>query len=476
MNGLGIELSEPVLADYQAAFARFLQTWPDSAYLRQVPFPSDDPDEMRAVLDSFEGPSAEQRAAVSQMANQVQSGRVPLAVIAALFSKTYTETLIQRAVGPLVAMAPHDTLVGVETARAALDSDVVADLSVLHVVAELVDDQADLTTVVDVAHRQVSITEAVARDVSLGADALGRSLAGTWVPSADGNPGYFSPVSEAERARVARCVAQLQQQVTKHRTVPTPAVVTVFGEREHDADLSVWDRTIQLAHERRQPLWADDAVTRALARDSGVAAFSTLDLLTVLSERRRLTSTQLQQAQQTMLERGIADVPLTADMLRRAAVAADWQTGYSGLALARPEAWKDPNDTVQTWIAFIRSASAEQYVRLPSWTHVATLGAARTPYVVGTTAARTIIAQIISTVVFLTADHPTIVAGCIEGATEAIKASGVVIDDPVALAVQLLRDTLSKYLPAEQVAAYLLATFSACPETVQSVVRRSLLQ
>jgi len=131
---------------------------------------------------------------------------------------------------------------------------------------------------------------------------------------------------------------------------------------------------------------------------------------------------------------------------------------------------------MQTWIAFIRSTPAEQYVRLPAWTHVATLGAARTPYVLGNTAARTIIAQIISAAVLLIAAQPRLVAGCVEGATEAIKASGVAVDDPVALVVQLLRDTFTKHLPAEQVSAYLLATFSACPESVQSVVRRSLLQ
>jgi tetratricopeptide (TPR) repeat protein len=476
MNGIGIQLSEPVLADYQAAFARFLQTWPHSAALRQVPFPSDDPDKMRAVLDRMSAPSDEERETVTSVAGQVQAGRMPLAVLAAMLHVTYTETLIERAAGLLVAMSLNDTFVGVETARAALDGDVVADLPALHIVAELVDDQPDLAGIVDVAHRQVSVTEAVARDITLGSDALARPKAGTWMPPAGGNPGYFSPVTDAERNRIARCSSQLQQRLARHRTVPNPATVTVLGERTHDTDLAVWDRTVQVANDRRQPLWSDDVVTRTIARDAGVPAFSTLDLLTALAQRGSITAAQMQRARQCLLVRGIADVPLTASALRDAAAADDWQTGYAGAALSRPEAWKNPSETVRTWTAFIRGMPRVSYHRLPSWTYVATFGAARAPYVLGAAAARTIVAQLISTVVFLAASNPAVVANCILGSADAVTTSGVTVDDPLPLAVQSLRDTLSNQLPPEQVVPYLLTAFSQCPDAVQSIVRRSLLQ
>jgi hypothetical protein len=409
-NTVGIDTSESVLAEYQAAFTRFLHKWPNSHFLRRVQVP-DDPEELRTLLDSFSTPTQQQRDTASLLAQQIQSGRTPLALLGALLKRTYTEVLIQRAVGPLVAMTPQDGGVGVEVARKALNNDVVADLSAMHVVAELVDAQPLLVAAIDVAFRQVVATEAVARDVAVGADALGRNIAGTWISASSGNPGYFAPVSDIERARVERCARQLEQEIAKHRVVPTPADLTVFGATERQTDISSWDRTIQLAYERGHPLWSDDAITRALARSVGIPSFSTLDLLDVLTDIGRLSPDQVKKAQQDLLARGIADVQLTSDMLITTAVNHGWQTGWAGAALARPEAWTSPADTIQMWIAFIRAVPTERHERVPAWMHLATLGAARTPYVLGPTAARTVISQILSTVVFLTAAQPRIVAG-----------------------------------------------------------------
>ena len=183
----------------------------------------------------------------------------------------------------------------------------------------------------------------------------------------------------------------------------------------------------------------------------------------------------MQRAARCLVDRGIADVPLT---VRTLGVAADhgWTPGYAGAALARPEAWSNPEATVQTWTGFIRSMPTAAHGTLPSWTHAATFGAARVPYVLGASAARAVVSQILSTVVFVTVMTPTVVAGCVAAAADAVRASGVTLDDPLPLVVQSLRDTLREQLPPEQVAPYLLGAFSDCSETVQSTVRRSLLE
>ena len=274
MNSVCIDLSAPVVEEYQRAFAWFLASWPDSNLLRQVAIPTEDPDAMRAVLEGMSRPTDDYRRAVEELAGQVRAGRMPLAVLAAAVRISYTEALIDRAAGPLVAMSPgsDENQPGLDAARDALDRDVVADLAALHVVAELIDDQRELAPIIDVSHRSVAVSESVARDVTLGVDALARQRAGTWMPPANGNPGYFAPVTDEERERVTRCSAQLQHRLAVHRTIPDPAAVTVFGERDYDTDLAAWDRPVQLAHDRDQPLWGDDVVTRLLAREAGIPA------------------------------------------------------------------------------------------------------------------------------------------------------------------------------------------------------------
>jgi tetratricopeptide (TPR) repeat protein len=478
MHAFGIEMSPQVVEDFQRELAWFLQTWPDSQALRTESFPSDDdPDAVRAVLDSMPGPSDEQRKFVLQLADQVQAGRMPLALLAAAVRTTYTEALINRIAGPLVAMSPHanDNELGRAAASGALDHDVVADLAALHIVAELIDDQPDIAAIIDIAHRGVAVAESIAHDITRGAAALARPIVGTWIPPRDGNRSYFSPVADSERERVRRCIAQLQERLATHRTVPDAAAVTVFGEREYDNDLAAWDRSIQSAYDRKQALWSDDLVTRVLARDAGVPAFSTLDLLTALAQRKQITDEQVQRAIRCLVDRGIADVPLSAQTLRDLSSLNGWAPGHAGAALARPEAWANPDATIQTWIDFVRSMPTTAHNMLPAWTHAATLGAVRVPYMLGPPAARMIAARILSTVVLLAAMTPRIVADSLEAASAAIKVSGVTLDDPVPIVVRLLRDALIKRVPPEQVAPYVLAAFSACPDSVQSTARRSLL-
>lgn len=469
-------LPEPLVAEARAALERFVKRWPNSDALRQVPISGDDAESVRVAMDSMPGPSPEQRQTVNRLVEDVQAGRAPLALLAGLMGRPLTALVISRSIGPLIAVSPQDATVGLETARVSIGQDVVADLAALHLVAELVDDQPALQSALSVAHRQVNITESVARDITNGTDILSRPIAGTWIPAMNGNPGYFSEVTDTERARVARCVAQLNGRLAMHRVVPDATEVTVFDRPIQGSELAVWDRPIQFAFDKRLALWSDDVVTRVCARQAGVRAFSTLDLLRSLSQRDRVTSTQLARALHCMVARGIADVPLTTSLLVGVAADSDWRTSFAGSALSRPQAWTNPDDTLETWIGVITVMPDRLLENIVAWTFAATTGAVRAPYVLGAPAARSVVARLLAAVVYRTAGHPTILANSIKGCAEAVKLSGVAVEDPLSVSVQYLRDILVRRFPSEQVAPYLLAAFSQCDDSVQSTVRISLLQ
>jgi hypothetical protein len=103
-------------------------------------------------------------------------------------------------------------------------------------------------------------------------------------------------------------------------------------EREH-----LWDAAVAVARNRGLAVWADDQALRNYARASNVAAFSTLDLLTVA----RGTHITKSDAIATLRSHRVVDLPIDEDWAD-AARRDDWSLdGYVPLIVARPGTWEN---------------------------------------------------------------------------------------------------------------------------------------
>ena len=96
---------------------------------------------------------------------------------------------------------------------------------------------------------------------------------------------------------------------------------------------------IALAKEHELALWCDDISLRQKARMAGIAAFSLLDLVTVLSANG--ATFDLPATFRRLADQYVVDLPLTADDITALAGAHDWLPGPAHAALARPAWWRD---------------------------------------------------------------------------------------------------------------------------------------
>lgn len=72
-------------------------------------------------------------------------------------------------------------------------------------------------------------------------------------------------------------------------------------------------------------------------------------------------------------------------------------------------------------------------------------------------------------------DRPRDLSRSVIAVRTALTGAAVGVDDPLARAVELLRDAYGAAVPADTITTYIAAQFSAAPSDVQAEVRRALL-
>ena len=110
------------------------------------------------------------------------------------------------------------------------------------------------------------------------------------------------------------------------------------------------------------------------ARVAGIAAFSLLDLLTVLSTNG--TAFDLPATYRRLASQYVADLPLTADDITALAAVGEWLPGPAHTALARPGWWRHhDSDWTGTWLQIATQARGHSALALTTITKAAITGA-----------------------------------------------------------------------------------------------------
>jgi hypothetical protein len=132
--------------------------------------------------------------------------------------------------------------------------------------------------------------------------------------------------------------------------------------------------SIAIARERQLPLWCDDNSLRQKARIAGVAAFSLLDLITVLQTGG--ATFDLPETYRRLAGQYVADLPVDAADITMLAAVGNWQPGPAHTALARP-AWWAQHDTgwEDTWLLVATGARRHSADALITITRAAITGA-----------------------------------------------------------------------------------------------------
>ena len=320
---------------------------------------SDDDESLRIALGGTEQDPEAYRALLTQ----VWEGRASLADVASSIGRPYGTALLQRPAGiiPAVDLRPGLRQAG-ETAaeHALLTGACVADLSSLHLL-NLVGDENRLY--LRAAMPTIIVARSVVGDIILTRDQM-RDLA----------IAAFTVVLRPD-GTVERTSLTAAQQATLSKQSEELETLAASLERRSSSstDNAVGD-TIALAKNGGYVLWCDDGSLRQKARQTGVAAFSILDLVTVLRRGGQTIDEHL--LLRDLAAEYVVDLPLGPDDVIAIADAGGWSRGPAQTLLARPEWWRyQGNDWVSSWLLIAIAARRHSATAFLDVTRAALIGA-----------------------------------------------------------------------------------------------------
>lgn len=306
---------------------QFFERFPDSKLIRPIPL-DDALTSLQEMLRTQVAPVAE---AAEQLQRRAIAGQIPISVCISAFGRNYAEALIRNTVGCYVIRHPDDCISAQEAnaARSAIDGTVVLDTSALFLAPIVLGHVTELR-----AHFEQLLLAASQRDDILqGRATLIMRSSGWlgWDPASD-RPAFvqYDPEITERWASEADNLAKALEWCD------------VIGDPPSDHDdprHKVWSAPIRLARERGASLVADDAALRAVARNEGVPAFGSLQLLSALVEDRVLPDDALDESYRRLMRIRAAELPVLG-RLRDIAENEGWNpAGYAGFLLQRPSTW-----------------------------------------------------------------------------------------------------------------------------------------
>lgn len=324
----------------------------------------------------------------------VRRGRLPLGFVAAAAGRSTAFAVVARAAGVHMAVSDveeeHDA--EVEAAATALAGAVVVDASSLYL-TQLLPAQTRLA-----GHfTELRTPEATRQDIL-------RALAEARQTRADGGTmGWDSAregltLSRNDPADVERLIAQCEglvraAEATTSVAMPQLDVLNLDEaavRRRWEAANAPWLAPVQLARDEQRSLWSDDLVIRGLAREVGVAAFSTVALLEALCRRAieavpedesvggRLDAALVRYRDdvRALAAERVVDLPLYLDDLLALGESDGWQLGAVAVALMRPSMWQPPGETLRSVDEILRRVAAMRPDQYEAWGRSAMTGAA----------------------------------------------------------------------------------------------------
>lgn len=323
---------------------------------------------------------------LAELADQIGRAEVPAGMLALAAERSYTSALVQRAAGPLVAVAADDDEHQAEmaAASASIDQPVVVDVSTLLVLSRLTDADAASGHVTEMilplaAHHDVQRAVSQARTLSGSFGSLGSGGAAGGLVFYERSEDQY----EFVRARTA-AVEALARRCSVRPTGPT----SIFGDNSARAQNIPWLAAIEVAAQVGLTLWCDDLAVRRLARSVGVASFSTLAMMDVLRDIRLESAHTTEEidavvhaaetATGELLAEFVVDVPVTPQQLIDQARTDGWVPAAAGLVIERPSWWAWQRDPLGVLVNELYPAVREANpAQLPNWHRAAMVGLAR---------------------------------------------------------------------------------------------------
>ncbi len=340
----------------------FFTRFPESKLVERVHFSS--PEELEQIV-------YERVAASAGLLNQVRKGvfvgQVPLASYAAVAQRSYAQALVQNAVGVYLIESPLEanTAIEVAAARAAIDREVVVDTSTLFLAEKVLGNLSEL------ARRfEHLVLPAPLRDDVLSARA---ALAMRSVGSFGWDPIEDRPIRSFHDEALTDSWAR-----EANRLVDALKICEVLPDTNYEGDPRnrAWSSAVRMAKEREIALLADDAALRQVARNEGVQAFGTLQLLRALVEDEALALSALDDALEGLQRMPAVDLPLL-DRLQEIATRDQWlPTGYAAVLLTRPNTWTPPSQGLQSYMNLIQAIPTRDADVVSQWCAIACYGIA----------------------------------------------------------------------------------------------------
>ena len=286
----------------------------------------------------------------------------------------------------------------------------------------------------------------------------------------------FIETDESAAAMLAAAAATLVRDIEQVRRLPRP---TPRDMRFRGAPYSPWIPLIDLPRTEGTSLWSDDVALRTLARAEGVPAFSTLAVLQVMAEDGIISERQGQEIDRTLIRGFVGDLPILTrpGLLMELAEEDRWLPGSVGVALGRPAAWADLRRTLDVITPLMQTVTANAPQSLPGWAYRLVRGAAYA-HLGQPATAHLAIAPLLASLAYMSGVQGPAAATLVAACRAALHETGYELSgaqDPVPTAAQLMYGAMSRILPRQTAAQYMLGFAASLDSPDRDAIARMVL-
>ncbi len=358
-----MDVPDEELATLHRITSDYEQDHPNSQTFRAIKV---DPDNPLASLEELAQPIGAHDD-FRELASRVANGELPVGVLATVGGKGYIELLIRGGVGIIFARDPRLNTSASEAfgASVALDATAAVSLARLDVeTAELILGQFLKLESTDSLYKDALAAQ---RDLRLRS-----TLSLGWTGESDGFALSSIPDEVADRlAREADRVLEILLATDRH------SWHTFQSLDDFDPVQASWLAAVDFAVTRSLPLWCDDRIIAAAARDRGVAVFGTVDLIEQLVTSNQLSVEDATVARAALIRAGYVDLEFDHDAIRLAAQLDGWRAGGAAVTLSRPVSWRRPDAVAQLLISALDQHAQTDPQELQLWVSYAATGLSR---------------------------------------------------------------------------------------------------
>ncbi|WP_062316067.1 PIN domain-containing protein [Demequina maris] len=451
---------EEFKAAIQGALRRHVHDNPDSA-LTFITGKSDD-DVAAAIIELMreQAPSPELRA----LAGRVARGELPVGLLAEIKHVTVSEVLASEL-----------------TVRHAFADETLPEVFVPDVTAPVV---ADLTAISTIALVEPSIADILLGyignielpdgclvDAVEAEQSVSRSSATLYV-SDDGEP-HVTEVTEADRVRRAAQVGRMAELMRASRLVGW----TVPSDAERHRWKRPWMLPLEYASDHSRRLWCDDIALRVIARERGIATFTTDDLLRHGVRRGDIDAALAEHVRALLIHHHYVDIAVNADTLHEAAALSGWRPEGAATSLTRAAAWHRSASVSATFLFEAVGHVAERPKEVSSWFFSGAFGLLRASPEEAS-AARNLELLVVAAFEqpWMSRDVlPYVVAGLRDAAAEYSRLSGRVVAVDLAPALRRTHERLLAQWDRPQAAVRLLSLVAGLEEQHRQCAVREVL-